>query len=107
MGDHYKVKPDHLDRFVQLLEQSVTSLEQARTALTDVREDQIGTERLDKACDEFQESWKYGTEQLRELIGSIKDGVKANKVSYEEMERELGEALDKMKAQLPQVEGGK
>jgi len=107
MGEHYKVKPDHLDRFVQLLQESVDSLEQARKALSNVREDQIGTDKLDKACDSFQESWKYGTEQLRELIGSIKEGVRANKLSYEEMEKNLADALNKMKAQLPTGEGAK
>lgn len=101
MAEHYRVTPDHLDRFVQLLRESVDSLEQARTALTQVREDQVGTPALDRACDAFQESWGYGTEQLRELVGSIAEGVRANKLSYEEMERNLAEALTRMGAQLP------
>jgi hypothetical protein len=96
MGDHFKTDTDQLDQFVKSLESSVKELDEARTALSHVRGDQIGTSRLDEACDTFQDKWKYGSEQISELIGGIKEGVKANKKSYEEMEDNLEKALMQM-----------
>nr|WP_206324131.1 hypothetical protein [Streptomyces sp. HNM0574] len=82
--------------FVRSLKSSVRDLDEARKALSHVRADQIGTSRLDEACDGFQERWKYGSEQLGEMIGQIAEGVKSNKLSYEEMEKNLEQALTKM-----------
>ncbi|MFR9674647.1 hypothetical protein [Streptomyces sp. TR06-5] len=72
------------------------NLNDARTSLSQVRADQVGTSRLDEACDDFQERWKYGADQLSEMIDSISEGVKANKLSYEEMETNLSKSLQKM-----------
>lgn len=49
--------------------------------------------RLDEACDKFQDEWKYGSDKTKELIDEIKDGVKANKKGYEEVEEALEKAL--------------
>lgn len=96
MGDHFKTDTDQLDRFAKTLDSSVKELDEARTALSHVRGDQIGTARLDEACDGFQEKWKYGSEQLGELIKGIKEGVDKNAKSYKEMEDNLEKALKQM-----------
>ncbi|MGW3247839.1 hypothetical protein [Streptomyces sp. NPDC001070] len=106
MGDHFKTDIDQLGRFVAALQQSVTDLKEAREALAHVRADQVGTARLDEACDVFQGRWKYGTEQLSEMIGTIGEGVKANKLSYEELEDNLEQALKKIAAQTAPAGGG-
>ncbi|MHB9758402.1 hypothetical protein ACYBSK_28820 [Streptomyces sp. BYX5S] len=95
MGGHYKTDTDALGKFVASLEASIDELSTARTALAHVRGDQIGTARLDQACDTFQERWRFGTEQLSEQIGGISEGVKDNKLSYEKLENSLAEALSK------------
>lgn len=107
MGDHFKTDVDQLDQFVRTLSDSVKDLDEARSALEHIRGDQIGTSRLDKACDEFQEHWKYGSEQMREMIDGIKEGVKANKLSYQEMETNLEKALKQMEQQGTSAGGGK
>jgi exonuclease VII small subunit len=99
MGDGFKTDTDQLDQFVKTLKDSVEDLEEARTALSHVRSAEIGTSRLDEACDKFQEQWKYGAGQMSEMIGGISEGVKANKLSYEEMEKNLEQALKKMAEQ--------
>lgn len=96
MGDHFKTDTDQLDQFVKALKQAVTDLDEARGALSKVRADQVGTSRLDEACDGFQDRWSYGAGQLSEMIGSISEGVKANKLSYDEMEDNLTKSLQKM-----------
>lgn len=96
VGDHFKADTDQLGEFVKSLQQSIKELDEARKALSHVRADQIGTARLDEACDTFQEKWKYGSEQLSEMIGAISEGVKENKLSYEKLEKELAQALKQM-----------
>lgn len=106
MGEHFKTDTDQLDRFVASLEQSLTDLREAREALSHVRADQIGTARLDEACDTFQERWKYGSDQMQEMIGAISDGVKDNKLSYEKLEENLTQALKKMENSTAAGGGG-
>ncbi len=93
MGDHFKTDIGQLQQFLTSLERCVDELNEARTALDHVRADQIGTARLDEACDKFQDEWKYGSDKTKELIDEIKEGVKANKKGYEEVEEALEKAL--------------
>lgn len=106
MGDHFKTDTGQLDQFVRTLKSSVSDLDEARTALSHVRSDQIGTSRLDEACDGFQERWKYGSEQLSDMIGDISEGVKENKKSYEEMEHNLEKTLNTMADEATSGGGG-
>ncbi|MFG2138963.1 hypothetical protein [Streptomyces sp. NPDC048650] len=106
MGDHFKTDTDQLDRFVRSLQDSLKELDDARNALAHVRADQIGTGRLDEACDTFQEKWKYGSEQLKEMISTISEGVKANKLSYQELEDNLSTAFKQMEKAATSSGGG-
>ncbi|WP_327353942.1 hypothetical protein [Streptomyces sp. NBC_01304] len=93
MGEQFKTDVGELSQFLTNLEKCVDELNEARSALEHVRADQIGTSRLDEACDKFQEEWKYGSEQTKKMIDAIKEGVKANKKGYEEVEDALEKAL--------------
>lgn len=55
MGDHFKTDIGQLQQFLTNLEKCVDELNEARSALDHVRADQIGTPRLDEACDKFQD----------------------------------------------------
>ncbi|WP_328438223.1 hypothetical protein OHA71_15635 [Streptomyces sp. NBC_00444] len=93
MGDHFKTDIGQLEQFLTNLERCVDELNEARSALDHVRADQIGTARLDEACDKFQQEWKYGSDKTKEMIDAIKEGVKSNKKGYEEVEEALEKAL--------------
>ncbi|MBA2809398.1 hypothetical protein E0500_018840 [Streptomyces sp. KM273126] len=93
MGDHFKTDIGQLEQFLTSLERCVDELNEARSALDHVRADQIGTARLDEACDKFQEEWKYGSDKTKEMIDAIKEGVQSNKKGYEEVEEALEKAL--------------
>ncbi|MEU6370727.1 hypothetical protein ABZ876_34670 [Streptomyces sp. NPDC046931] len=93
MGDHFKTDTDQLGQFLKTLEGCVRDLNEARSALAHVRADQIGTKRLDEACDGFQARWKYGSEQTKQMIDAVSEGVKSNKKSYEEVEEALEKAF--------------
>lgn len=93
MGGKFKADTDQLAQFIRSLEGCVKDLNDARSALEHVREDQIGTEELDEACDDFQDRWKYGAEESTKMIDAISEGVKVNKKNYEEVEEALAKAL--------------
>ncbi|MER5452206.1 hypothetical protein ABT065_42360 [Streptomyces sp. NPDC002764] len=105
MGDHFRTDIGQLERFLNDLETCVDELNEARSALDHVRADQIGTARLDEACDKFQEEWKYGAEKTKKMIDAIKEGVKSNKKGYEEVEEALEKAFKQMATQS--TSGGK
>ncbi|MGW3139398.1 hypothetical protein [Streptomyces sp. NPDC001139] len=105
MGDHFTTDIGQLERFLADLENCVDELNEARSALDHVRADQIGTARLDEACDRFQDEWKYGAGKTREMIDAIKEGVKSNKKGYEEVEQALEKAFKQIAAQS--TSGGK
>ncbi|MFE0254314.1 hypothetical protein [Streptomyces sp. NPDC059010] len=93
MGDQFKTDIDQLTAFTKDLDSAHDSLEQVRTALQHVRADQIGTPELDEACDEFQERWKYGNEQIKERIGKLTEGLQKNTDNYREVETSLEESF--------------
>lgn len=93
MGEHFATDTDQLGAFLKTLEDCVRELNEARSALSHVRADQIGTGRLDEACDGFQDRWKYGSEQTKKMIDAISEGVKSNKKGYEEVEKALEATL--------------
>ncbi|WP_274564488.1 hypothetical protein [Streptomyces spiramyceticus] len=106
MGDHFKTDIGQLQQFLTNLEKCVDELNEARSALDHVRADQIGTPRLDEACDKFQDEWQYGSEKAQELIDEIKEGVKANKKGYEEVEDALEKALKQIAEKSTSGDGG-
>lgn len=93
MGDHFKTDIDQLATFTKDLRSANDSLEQVRKAMQQVRGDQIGTPELDEACDGFQERWKYGSEQIKERIDKLTEGLQKNTDSYREVEKSLEESF--------------
>ncbi|MGV9566443.1 hypothetical protein [Streptomyces sp. NPDC003480] len=96
MGEYFKADIGQLEQFLTNLESCVDELNKARSALEHVRADQIGTGRLDEACDKFQEEWRYGADKTQEMIDAIKEGVESNKKGYAEVEQALDMAFKQM-----------
>ncbi|CAL9451052.1 type VII secretion target [Streptomyces sp. Tu 3180] len=93
MAERLAVDGGELGRFMKSLRKSATSLRGVRKALADATVTGLGTDDLDEACQDFQEDWKHGaeeigkqTEDLAEIIGKSRDG-------YLEVDRALEEAL--------------
>lgn len=93
MGDHFKTDIDQLASFTKGLQSANDSLEEVRKAMQEVRGDQIGTSELDEACDEFQGRWKYGSEQIKERIEKLTEGLQKNTEGYREVENSLEESF--------------
>jgi uncharacterized protein YukE len=107
MADHFTTDTDQLGQFLTSLESCVQDLDEARSALSHVRADQIGTSELDEACDDFQDRWKYGAEQTRKMVDAVSKGVKENKKNYEAVEEALQKAFGSMESQTSGGNGAK
>jgi hypothetical protein len=107
MGDHFRTDTDQLGQFLKSLEGCVQDLNEARSALSHVRADQIGTSELDEACDEFQDRWKYGADQTKKMVDAVSKGVEVSKKNYEAVEEALEKAFKAMEAQTSGGDGDK
>ncbi|MEV6016237.1 hypothetical protein WJM95_12260 [Streptomyces sp. f51] len=95
MAERLAVDGDELSHFMKMLRASTESLRGLRRALQDATVTGLGTDDLDRACEDFQGDWKYGadrigeqTEDLARIIGKSRDG-------YREVDRALEQALGK------------
>ncbi|MFF0447961.1 hypothetical protein ACFYT4_16390 [Streptomyces sp. NPDC004609] len=93
MDRDLRVDTDQLGRFSRALNRSLTSLSEARHALAHIRADQLGTKELDAACDGFQRRWKYGADQLRDSIASVRDGVTLSHKGYVQVDTAIEAAF--------------
>lgn len=97
MAERLAVDDDELKHFIRLLNKSSDSLKGLRKALGDATVTGLGTDDLDSACEDFQEDWKYGTEQIGEQTENLAKIIGQSKDSYQEVDKALEEALEKGK----------
>lgn len=95
MAERLAVDGDELARFMRMLNKSTDSLKGIRKALSDATITGLGTDDLDSACQEFQEDWKYGAEEIGKQTEDLADIVGKSKDSYREVDKALEEALKK------------
>ncbi|MEU6078985.1 hypothetical protein [Streptomyces sp. NPDC047108] len=98
VADRLAVDGDELAHFMKMLKKSTDSLKGLRKALNDATVTGLGTDDLDSACEEFQNDWKYGAEQIGEQTEDLTKIVKESKDSYREVDKALEEALKKDKS---------
>ncbi|WP_405870286.1 hypothetical protein [Streptomyces sp. NBC_00005] len=97
MADRLVVDGGELAHFMKLLNKSSTSLKGLRKALSDATVTGLGTDDLDSACEDFQDDWKYGTEEIGKQTEDLAKIIGESKKSYEEVDKALEEALRKSK----------
>ncbi|MEV8317076.1 hypothetical protein AB0Q95_23210 [Streptomyces sp. NPDC059900] len=95
MAERLRLDAVELDGFMKLLDGSVTSLKGLRNALSGATVGGLGTGELDKACEEFQEDWKYGAEQIGEQAEDLSKIIGQSKDAFLEVEDALVKALHK------------
>ncbi|MEU4798052.1 hypothetical protein [Streptomyces sp. NPDC023327] len=106
MARRLKVDDDELTRFMRLLDRSNESLQGLRKALCDATTTGLGTDDLDRACEEFQDDWKFGAEQLGKQTEDLAKIVAKSKESYREVDDALEAAMNKAKAKATKSAGG-
>lgn len=95
MADRLAVDGGELVHFMKLLDRSSTSLKGLRKALSDATVTGLGTDDLDSACEDFQDDWKYGAEEIGKQTEDLAKIIGQSKASYEEVDKALEEALRK------------
>ncbi|MFJ4831414.1 hypothetical protein ACIP79_16040 [Streptomyces sp. NPDC088747] len=95
MADRLAVDGDELAHFMKMLRKSGDSLKGLRKALEDATVTGLGTDDLDRACENFQDEWKYGADQIGEQTEDLAKIIGRSKDSYREVDRALEEALGK------------
>ncbi|MGW1215332.1 hypothetical protein ACWD5F_37460 [Streptomyces sp. NPDC002499] len=95
MAERLVVDGDELAHFMKLLKKSSNSLSGLRRALSDATVAGLGTDDLDSACEDFQEDWKDGTEQIGEQTEGLAEIIGKSRDSYREVDKALEEALKK------------
>ncbi|MFH8609037.1 hypothetical protein ACH4D5_16315 [Streptomyces sp. NPDC018029] len=95
VAEKLRVDAVELEQFMKLLDGSVTSLKGLRGALADATVGGLGTDELDKACEDFQEDWKYGAEQIGEQTEDLSKIIEQNKNAFMEVEKALTKAMNK------------
>ncbi|MFC8664513.1 hypothetical protein [Streptomyces sp. NPDC057199] len=95
MAERLAVDGDELGRFMKLLNRSTDSLKGVRKALSAATITGLGTDDLDSACEEFQEDWKYGSEEIGKQTEDLAEIIGKSRDSYREVDKALEEALKK------------
>ncbi|MEV0528101.1 hypothetical protein AB0I66_32225 [Streptomyces sp. NPDC050439] len=93
MADRLVVDGDELEHFMRLLNRSKDSLKSMRRALGNATTVGLGTDDLDWACEDFQDDWKYGTQQLGEQAEDLAKIIDKSKDAYREVDKALEENL--------------
>jgi hypothetical protein len=93
VAERLAVDGDELGRFMKLLNKSTDSLKGVRKALSDATVTGLGTDDLDGACEEFQEEWKYGSEEIGKQTEDLAEIIGKSRDSYREVDKALEEAL--------------
>ncbi|MHC3475518.1 hypothetical protein ACYF6T_43590 [Streptomyces sp. 7R007] len=95
MADRLKVDGTELDKFFKDLKKARDSFTSLQKVLHDPGVNGLGTDDLDRACDEFQEDWRYGAKEIGEQIQELTDIAKKAKNDFHEVDLALEEALEK------------
>ncbi|WAZ23839.1 hypothetical protein STRCI_005209 [Streptomyces cinnabarinus] len=77
------------------LRKSRSSLNGVRKALLDSTVTGLGTDDLDCACEDFQEDWKYGAEEIGKQTEDLAEIIGKSRDSYLEVDKALEAALSK------------
>ncbi|MEU6990071.1 hypothetical protein ABZ953_05330 [Streptomyces sp. NPDC046465] len=98
MAERLRVDGIELENFVKLLNKSNDSLKGLRKALSAATVSGLGSDDLDRACEEFQDEWKYGTEQIGKQTEDLAKIIGKSKDSYQEVDKALEEAMKKKRS---------
>lgn len=95
MAERLRLDAVELEGFMKLLDGSVTSLKGLRSALARATVGGLGTDELDRSCEDFQEDWKYGAEQIGQQTEDLSKIIEQSKDAFLEVEDALVKALHK------------
>ncbi len=101
MADFFKVDLDVLQQFVTSLTQSKDRMDQALKSLGGGIAGAVGSDALNDAANDFQETWNYGLGELGKKIDDTNKGVGAAHKMYQQVEDDTKAVWAKVQSVLP------
>ncbi|WP_329121641.1 hypothetical protein [Streptomyces sp. NBC_01465] len=89
MTGFYKVELEALSRLTRELSECADDMRSAMKLLKDFGPKGSGFGELDKACDDFQDSWGYGIGKIADATGGITDGLAETHKIYSALEEQV------------------
>lgn len=93
MAGYYKVELDSLVSLTKQLGECADEMRSAMRELKDIGPKGAGFAELEKACDDFQESWGYGIGLIADAAGGVTKGLAETKNIYEAIEEKIAEGF--------------
>jgi hypothetical protein len=104
LADFFQVDIDVLQQFIKTLQQSDDHMQTALKAMTGAGEGgKIGTDALNGAAGDFQNTWQYGLSQLGSKIKDTTEGVSKVHDAYKATEDGLSQTLNKVNGVTDQL----
>lgn len=89
MSFDFRVDAEQLQLLARQLGETTGSMAAAMRAMETTGPKTTGSKRLDHACDDFQEKWEYGLEQLARTVEAVTKGLEETVVAYRHTEAAL------------------
>lgn len=80
--DGFSVDLDALAELRRQLDGAREQLDGALAALGEAAAPRLGSDDLDRACEEFRQSWAHGLGKLGECVGVVGEGIGAVGATY-------------------------
>ncbi|WP_329311760.1 hypothetical protein [Streptomyces sp. NBC_01262] len=93
MAGYYKVELEALAQLTTKLGECADEMRSAMALLKDIGPKGSGFADLEKACDDFQDSWGYGIGLIADATGGITEGLSATHTLYETMEQNIAQSF--------------
>lgn len=89
----FTVSLGELRKLKTKLEDSEAQLDEAMRRMKDTGPKNLGKRVLDKACEDFEESWDHGLSKTKERIKVLNEALPAIIAAYEQTEEEIKSAF--------------
>ena len=96
MANFFQVDLDVLQRMTKTLSDAGDQMEAALKAMNSAHSGQVGDGALNRAADDFQNTWQYGLGQLHQMIKDTNDGVNKAHDAYKQCDDAVGQAMQKI-----------
>ncbi|UGY93911.1 ubiquinol-cytochrome C chaperone family protein [Streptomyces gobiensis] len=91
----FTVSLAELRKLKKKLEESESQLEEALRRMEATGPKNLGKRSLDKACEDFEDSWEHGLSETKKRIKTLNEALPAIIKAYEKTEEEIKSGMDK------------
>ncbi|MEV4557055.1 type VII secretion target [Kitasatospora sp. NPDC049285] len=95
MGDYFRVEVSELDRLLRQLKESRQEMREALSAMRDTGPKTTGSKALDRACDDFDDSWQDAITRIAQGVEAIEGKLRETSRNYAETDEAIRAAFAK------------